>query len=89
MMAFSTIIAQIVTVASLFLSPDFRQFGSATFGLGLVFFNCFLLAQQIQSDQSWPIRVLPDEIPESASGTAQEPSYEPPLVGWLSDGRIV
>lgn len=93
MMAFSTLIAQLITVISLFLSPDsaYRDFGSATtVGLGFIFFSCFVLSQQVQTDHSWPIRVIPDDFPEPAEETfSQEPSYEPPLKMWLNTGGFL
>lgn len=92
MMVLSTLLAQGTTLVSLLLSPyaTIKQLRSATtLGLAFTFLSCVIVNQQVQSDQSRPFRVLPDELqkPGQADGTTEEPNYESPLTTWLNQGR--
>lgn len=88
-MAISSVLAQITTVISLYLSENdvFVNFGSSmTLGIAFLLLSCTILNQQVQSDHSWPIRLLPDEDEEHAEEADEEPSYEPPHLEDLIDG---
>jgi len=72
------------------MSPDnrFQEFGSPTnVGIASMFIGGVIVNQQVQSDQSWPMRFLPAVAEEAASETDDEPNYESPLERWLNLDR--
>jgi len=90
LMSLSTLLAQAITIISLFLSPvtAYLKFGAATtVGIALAFLSCVIVNQQVQSDHSWPLRLLPDvaEEPAEVADEEEEPLYEPPILEWLRE----
>jgi Calcium-dependent channel, 7TM region, putative phosphate len=88
----TTLFAQIYTVACFYLSPvtdDVNIGYVATYGPGMIFVSFGLLYQQFQSDQTWPFRVMKDDVISSEVEETDEiePIYEPPILEWASDTR--